>query len=343
MSENTSNNKNAREDEIDLLDLFRRIGRTLNRWGRALGRALLISVVFLLKRWLPLGLSIALGIGVSYFFKTISASLYTSDLVLRTNSYVYHTKKELLKPNLISTSDLISYLNHLQLFGKENNTISLANEISASQDQIKNIVDISAFWIIDKGNDGIPDYVDYSNNQNVYDTVNVRMQDRLDIRVRIRTPQELTNVRNGIIRLINSDSLFQARNRLRLMQNQELVRRLNYDITQLDSLQKVKYFEETRNMKPKNGGQMIFMQEQKTQLVYPDIYILYARKQALETDLDLYKDIVTVLSDFTLPANRDNGIIYYGKNIIPVFFLITLFILILIANWKKLRQVYNKY
>ena len=58
MSENTSNNKNVRDDEIDLLDLFRRLGNTLNQWVNALGKAFLISVVFLLKRWLPLGLSI---------------------------------------------------------------------------------------------------------------------------------------------------------------------------------------------------------------------------------------------------------------------------------------------
>ena len=58
MSENTDNNKNIRNDEIDLLDLFRRMGRTLNRWFSAILRALLISIVFLFRRWIPLSLSI---------------------------------------------------------------------------------------------------------------------------------------------------------------------------------------------------------------------------------------------------------------------------------------------
>ena len=80
---------------------------------------------------------------------------------------------------------------------------------------------------------------------------------------------------------------------------------------------------------------MIFLQEQKTQLVYPDIYSLYSQKQKLESDRDLYKDIVTVLSEFSLPAKRDNGIMYYGKYLIPSFFIFTLLILILLANWKK--------
>jgi hypothetical protein len=128
-----------------------------------------------------------------------------------------------------------------------------------------------------------------------------------------------------------------------LRQNHDLLVRLGYDILELDSLQKVKYFEETRNIKPGNGGQIVFMQEQKTQLVYGDIYSLYARKQNLESERDLYNGIVTILSDFSLPTRRDNGSMYYGKSIIPFFFIITLLILILIANRRKLQEIFQKY
>jgi hypothetical protein len=343
MSENTTNNKSGKDDEIDLFDLFRRMGRTLNNWSHALGKGFLISLVFILKRWILLALSVALGIGISYFMKMTSESFYTSDLVLRNNAYVYHTKKDPAKPALISVSDLVSHVNRLQLFCKQKNTAAFAEAISSSNDQIINILDISAFWVIDKGADGIPDYIDYSNSQNVYDTVNVRMKDRFDIRVRIKTPQDLSKVRDGILRYINSDSLIKQRNRLRIRQYNELVARYSYDIKQLDSLQKVKYFEESRNVLPRGGGQMVFLQEQKTQLLYTDIQNLYDKKQNLETDLNLYKDAVTVLSDFTLPANRDNGALYYGKYIIPVTVLITLLLLIMMANRRKLKEIYKKY
>jgi hypothetical protein len=137
--------------------------------------------------------------------------------------------------------------------------------------------------------------------------------------------------------------LFQQRNKVRLRQNQELLKRLDFDILQLDSLQKVKYFEETRNIKPISGGQIVFMQEQKTQLVYPDIYSLYSRKQQLETERDLYKETVTVLSDFPFPSKRDNGASYYGKYLIPLFFFLTLFILIVLANRRRLEDIFKKY
>jgi len=329
MSENAANNKNVRDDEIDLLDLFRRMGKTLSKWFNALGKAFLVSVVFMLRRWLPLGLSVVLGVGLSYLMKATSESSFTSDMVLRTNT--------------VAPADLIPYINKLHTFCEEDNMPALASAISSTPDQVKNIIDISGYWIIDKNKDNTPDAIDYSDNHNVYDTVNVRMQDRLDIRVKIKSPQELTMVRDGIIKYIENDSLYQQKNRLRLRQNQELLTRLDYDIIQLDSLQKVKYFEETRNMQPKSGGQIIIMQEQKTQLVYSDIYALYARKQALESDRDLYKGLVTVLSEFSLPARRDNGGLFYAKTFVPLFFVLTLLILILLANRKKLTEVYNKY
>jgi hypothetical protein len=328
MSESNTN-KNVRDDEVDLLDLFRRMGRTISRWANALGRVFLVTIVFLLRRWLPLTLSIILGIAASYFSKMTSDSFYTSDLVLRNN--------------LASNADMIPYVNRLHTYCVEQNLPALCNAISVTPQQVNNIIDISAFWIIDQMKDGIPDNVDYRGSHNVYDTVNVRMQDRFDIRVKIKVPQELSLVRNGIISFIERDSLFQQRSRVNTRQNLELLTRLDYDILLLDSLQKIKYFVETKSRQPQNGGQIVFLQDPKTQLIYTDIYTLYSRKQAMEAERDLFKGPVTVLSDFSLPAIRDNGLMYYAKQIIPLFFCLALLILILLANRKKLKEIYKKY
>jgi hypothetical protein len=328
MSENNTN-KDIRNDEIDLFDLFRRMGRTVNNWARILGRAFLISAVFLLKRWLPLGISVVAAVGVSYLLKTSSEYYYTSDMVLRNNA--------------VSNADMISYINRLHNYCIENNTSALESSLSIDAEGIKNIMDIGAFWIIDKGRDGIPDEVDYNNNHNVYDTINVRMTDRLDIRVKIKSTQELSLLQNSIISFIKRDPLFQQRNEVRKRLNNDLLARLNFDISQLDSLQGIKLQQEAKNKMMPGNGQILVMQEQKTQLVYTDVQNLFVRKQALESDMDLYPEIVTVLSDFNLPAKPDNGTLFYGKKIIPSFFGITLLLLIILANRKKLKEVYNKY
>jgi hypothetical protein len=340
MSE-ASDNKTTREDELDLLDLFRRMGKTLNRWAVALGTYLLISIVFLFKRWLPLGLSIIAAIGISYLLKTTSPSFYTSDMVLRNNLSVMD--KLTLRDNSGTTSELLSKINKLHTFCSENNSGALSSSMSMKPESVRNISDISAFWIIDQSRDGIPDYVDYKGSHNVYDTINIRMQDRIDIRVKINTPQDLNFVRDGILHFIISDSLYQQRNRVRLKQNSDLLARLNFDIVQLDSLQKVKYFEEPRNIKPASNGQIVFMQDQKTQLLYGDIQQIFKQKQLLESERDLYKEIVTILSDFSSPTRRDNGAMYYGRYVIPITFCITLLILIVIANWTRIDEIYKKY
>lgn len=341
MSESTPKNKTEKNDEIDLLDLFRRFGKELQKLGKALINGFLISAVFLIKNWILLGISIIAGAALSYAVKLSSASFYTSDLVFKNN--LVQIDKKTLRDVTGTTAELISKINKLHLFCEERNTLALSQAISMKPELAKNIEDINAYWIIDQNNDGMADYVDYKANHNVYDTVNVRMQNSVDIRVKINSSIDLNQVRDGILKFIESDSLFQRRNHLRLRQNSELLKRYNADIIQLDSLQKVKYFEETRNMKPANGGQIIFMQEQKTQLVYNDIYNIYTKKQELENETDLYTSIITILSDFSTPTRRENGAMYYGKNIIPVFFLAMLLFLILRANKKRLKDVYEKY
>src|SRR5664279_1638737 len=93
MSDNTNNNKNVRDDEIDLLDLFTRMGRALSKMFNALGKAFLITIVFLVRHWLPLALSILAGIIVSYVLRSTSASFFSSDFVLRNNLVQLDKKK----------------------------------------------------------------------------------------------------------------------------------------------------------------------------------------------------------------------------------------------------------
>ena len=339
MSDNTNNNKNVRDDEIDLLDLFTRMGRALSKMFNALGKAFLITIVFLVRHWLPLALSILAGIIVSYVLRSTSASFFSSDFVLRNNLVQLDKKK--VKDISGTTSELISQVNKLRALCSNKN--SLASALSLNLESVKNVTEISAFWIINLNKDGTLDNVDYSGNHNIYDTINIRMPGAFDIRVNFNSTLDLNLIRDGIIKYIGSDSLNQQRNRLRITQNSDLLSRVNLDINELDSLQKVKYFEENRNSKPGKDGQIVFMQEQKTQLFYTDIQLLFAKKQLLETERALYPGIVTVLRDFSAPTLKNNGTRYYGKQIIPLFFLMTLFVLIILANRKKLNEIYKKY
>lgn len=272
-----------------------------------------------------MAISIILGLAVSVFMMKTTASLYTSDMVLKNN----------VAPN----DQMISYINRLQTLDKE----ALAKTLGVSNATSQNIVSVGAYWIIDKNKDRIPDNVDYTNTHDVYDTTNIRMLDRIDISVRIKSPQDLDAVREGIIKYIEVNPVFRKMNELRLNHNEELLKRTTIDIKELDSLQKVKYFEETRDKYTRKEGQVMFMQEQGTQMFYHDIYALYNRKAGLEDNLNLYSGMVTLLNDFSIPTMRVNGLDYYAKKNIPAFFIVMLLILIIIANIKGLKDVYSRY
>lgn len=328
MSDNDKNSIN-KSDEIDLLDLFARMGRSIARGFRAIGRALLFIIFFMLRKWIWLFLSVVVGIGISYAIKFSTERQYSSDITFRSNA--------------VQNADMIAYINKLHTFCKERNLAELASALDVDSSKVKYIIDIQAFWVIDLGNDEIPDYIDFKNRHNVQDTANVRMQDRFVIRVKTSVPQELTSIRDGIISFVDENSFFRQENEIRLAQSEIIRARLDYEIDQLDSLQKVKYFEEARRLMPKEGGQMIFLQEQRTQLFHDDIIDLFNRRQYIERQLTLFANPVTLLSDYTPPSRPDNGALYYGKWLIPIIFILTVILLLLIDNRARLIATYKKY
>jgi hypothetical protein len=327
MSENNMINKD--NDEIDLVDLLRKVSDSILNLFKAVGKAIMISIVFLLRNWLPLGFSLFLGVGVSYALKYIMKPGFSSEMVLKSNT--------------LPAEELINYINKLHTFCEEENFPALSSSLSLNEQSIRLIDDISAFWIIDINADKVPDYVDFDARFNVYDTNSVRMGDRLNIRVKTKSISEFANIKAGILHYINSDSLFQQRNRVRNQQNNKFLQRLDFDIVQLDSLQKVKIQEESKARIPGKDNQIIFMQEQKTQLVYTDIYKLYETKKIYEIQLELYKDIVTVLSDLTVPFKPYTRAKYYAVYAIPICFGLMLLILLLYRNKSSLKELFEKF
>ena len=321
--------KGKNEDEVDLPDLFIKLGKSIGNAFKSLGRGFLYVFFFLVRKWLWLVISLFLGVGLSYLIKFSTERLFSSEIMVKSNT--------------ISNAEMINYINKLHTYCKGKNIDELASALKVKNGLVKDVRDIQAFWVIDQGADGIPDYVDFRNRYRLVDTVNIRMQDRFIIRVKTTVPKELTAIRDGIIAFIESNQFYQGQNNLRLKQASDVLERIDYEVEQLDSLQKVKYFEESRRLMPKEGGQMIFLQDFKTQLLHEDISRLIQRKQEIETINTIYSGIVTLLSDFTPPSKPDNGALYYGKVIIPAVIILSLIILLLVDYRKNITEVYGRY
>ena len=61
-------------------------GGGIRKGMNVLGRATLISIVFLLRRWVWLTLSVVIGLGISLVIKMRSEKIYSSELTMRSNA-----------------------------------------------------------------------------------------------------------------------------------------------------------------------------------------------------------------------------------------------------------------
>ena len=326
MSEQPTN-KNVNNDEIDIFEFVNRIGAVLRKWANAIGRAILITTVFLFKRWIPLSLTIVVGLAISHILKITSPSIYTSDLVLRNN--------------VVENEQIIAYVNRLKSIADKS---VLSEALNISKETSDNIISIGAYWVIDLNRDSIPDKVDYANNHNVHDTINVRMKDRFNVQAKIKSVQDLNTIRDGLIHYIDNNQFFQEKNKIRLRQLSEKIDRMNVDLSRIDSLQRVKYFEETRQRATQTSGRIVLSQEQNnTQLLYYDIMYLMNRKQTFEIEQNMYGSIVTVLNDFYIPVVRTNDLFFYAKKVLPVLLIPVLLILIFISQRAAIKRIFEKY
>ncbi|MBA7589930.1 hypothetical protein ES708_32029 [subsurface metagenome] len=236
---------------------------------------------------------------------------------------------------------MIAHINKLHFYGEGNNKQALAQSLNLDSAEVANLLAIEAFWIIDRNMDGIPDMVDDKNNYDE-DTSVTHMSTRFDVRVKTLHPQSLDKVRDGILYHINTNQFFEKINNIRLRQLRERIAKTEIELSELDSLQNYKYFEERQNGKF-SEGQMVFLNEQETMLFHESVFELYQSKQDLDMELDIYSEIVTVLDDFTPPAQPVNSYFNIAKTWVILFFVLGLIFVVVLSFRKELISVYKKY
>jgi hypothetical protein len=97
MTDNINTNRSS--GEIDLIDIFSKIGNWINKLFKALIKATLTTIAFLYHNILIVTLSIVIGFVASYILKHAEKPLYKSEITFRNNS--------------ISNADMISHFNQL--------------------------------------------------------------------------------------------------------------------------------------------------------------------------------------------------------------------------------------
>ena len=319
-------NKNDTQSpaEIDLLELFQRIGNGIKNLFIGLIKGILFLIVFGLKRIHYL-LLFAIAGGII-------------GLIMYNSTKRYYSSYMIAQPNGITSTDMINYINDLHDLCQKNNTDALANDLLMPDSTTRKIKDIQAFFIIDANGDGIADYVDFKNTYNPKDTSLHRLEDRIHVTVEVYQNTIFEKVKNGLFRYMRKNPYIISLNEIRKKELRELIAQVEHEITKLDSLQNTDYFHKSSEI-PVEQSQMMFLAEKEPTMYYKDKLSLVYRKQLYQKELDLATDAFTVIKDFTSLAveenPRRNYLIKYGLlSIIAGYF-----ILLIIKFWEKIKKL----
>jgi hypothetical protein len=306
--------------EIDLLELNRKIGKGIRNLFVGLYKVILFLIIFGLKRIHFLLIFVLAGALVGY--------------VLFKNTRRYYSSSMIAQANGINSSDMITYINDLHTLCQKNNTDALALDLQMPDTTARKIKDIQAFFIIDVNKDEVGDYVDFKNSFNPKDTTQQQLIDRFYVSVEVYDNTIFRNVRDGLFRYMRKNPYIIKLNEIRKNELQELIRQSEIEVEKLDSLQNTDYFQNLKKV-PIDKDQLTFMAVKETPMYYKDKLSLLYRKQMFQKELELATDAFTIIKDFTSLAIAENP---KGKYIINYGILFGLFgyFLLLIIKYRRI-------
>lgn len=281
-------------DEIDLLELFNRMGRTILRFFNWVIFLIKSFFLLLIRKSIWIISFTIIGVLFGYLFYSNTPRFYSSQMVARSNS--------------MNNYIIINSINLLNDLFYNKNYSALGTYLGTSLEQAKKIKSIDAYYGIDINKDGVADFVDYDDTYNPKDTTQKRLSDIFYLKIMVYDESVFSSVRDGIKRYISTNPYVEENNTVRKQQAERMIEEIEDEINKLDSFQKIQYFEVPK-MQKTGSSQTILFNEKESKLYHNDIIGLYAKKQKLEKELLINPDPITVIQDFTQLSKAENSMV----------------------------------
>lgn len=322
MSENQQNR------EIDLIELFSKIGVGLKSLFLWFIKAILFILVFGVKKIHWLTIATVLGAAIGYLFYSGTERFYSSSLIIQ--------------PNGINSTEMHDYISDLTRYASKRNIPALSFALDLPDSIAKKIKKIESYFYIDINKDNLGDYIDLNRSYNSKDTSQTIVNNRLFLAVEVYDNSAFNELKEGIFRYVDKNPYLIKLNEIRKAELVELIKNINSEIIKLDSLQNVDYFKsdiEKLNIKSDKG--LLILSGKDKQMFYRDKINLIHQKQKFEKELELATASITVIKDFTQLSVEENT---KGKYIVWFGFWSGLgsFLIILMFRYKdKLITLFN--
>jgi hypothetical protein len=311
-----------RNDEIDLIDLSRKLGNVIKKFFSGIGKLIVLLFSFLIRQSVLIISLIIIALIIGFFQYKTTPTHYMS-------SFEAHS-------NALPSLEIISYINNIHEDFEENNYQQLETKLELDSTFLEKILDIQAYKVIDLNEDGVTDIIDYENEYPTSDTTVSR--ERFVVQVKTYVDNGIYDtLKDRIIAYVNKNEYIKENMAIRNQQRRELISKLDEEISYLDSLRKTEYFSKENKLETQKG-QILIMNEKETQLYHQSILDLYRSQQNYEEELELRSEPITITQDLN-SATVENDLSSYLKKYGFMGLLLGLFAGLIIENFKSIKTL----
>jgi len=318
--------ENNTTKEINLLEL---IGLFFD-WLKGVATKVLNVFAYLLRlsyKYIALvTVVVLLFLSIGLFLSRPSARVYSAE----TTAMIYGT----------DIQTVMEVTKQLNTFLLDNGTSSLSGKLDLPDSVLKSIVGIKSYYILCFRKDGIALKVDYDNVNPQKDTMIVKMGDRVCLQVLTLKVNQLPQIQNAILKYLNNNSVMRLQfetQRVALAQQIDICKR---EDLRIDSLAKVTYFKDTQKQLQFESNSLI-VGEQKKQLFYGELLALQNTKAGAENALINHTNPVVLPAGFTATPKPVNSMFKYAVIGIIIGYVLSLLLVILIDNLKKIKSFFK--
>lgn len=302
-----------RNDEIDLIEVTQKAGKALER--ATVG--LIQLIVSFLKGSIKWGLNfLRFSIRYSYIIFSIALLCFFGGLYLSKSQKPYYRTSAVIQSNTISNSNLINYINRLHTLLDNADSTSLAKVLDIPVHEASKVIDLQAFWMIDKNKDGIADEIDYD-NAFVPDSISdaVRITDRFHVELLTFDPSISPDIQGKLDAYLKTYPRLEQISEIKKQNLSNEITRINAEIKILDSLKNYEYFVKEKELKEydkntvKLNQLMLSSSEepvQPTRLLHENILNLFDQNLNNYRALELETEPFVFLSKFIEVTNPVN-------------------------------------
>lgn len=248
-------NKNTPQ-EIDLIELFSRMGNGISN---------LFSQFFNLIGKILFWIFIAGKESLKFSLKNIHILIAFALLGIVFGKFQvkriipYYRTNATVQTFTVSSSNLIEYTNTLSAVCKSQDSIALSQMLNISVSEAASIKSIDAYWLIDKNKDGVADEVDYENMFEP-DTVNnwEKIDNRFLVQLLIYYPGYIETIQNKFEAFLFTYPRLEQITAVKRRNLESEIKRINSELTILDSLKYYEYFIKDKERLEKNVGVIPF-------------------------------------------------------------------------------------